>query len=195
MWGFLLRRMLAAIPLIIVVTFITQALLVLSPGNFLDQLRLNPMISPEYIERMEKRYHLDSENVFERYWYWFWPALRGDFGYSFTKSAPVWTLIGERVLNTLLLTGSAMLLAWGMAIPLGALAAFYRNRWPDRLCGLVCFLGLSMPSLFFSMLMILFAAKTGLFPVGGIHDQVNWHRMGAASPDPASHRARNHRPG
>jgi peptide/nickel transport system permease protein len=72
-----------------------------------------------------------------------------------------------------------MLLAWGMAIPLGALAAFYRNRWPDRLCGLVCFLGLSMPSLFFSMLMILFAAKTGLFPVGGIHDQVNWHRMGA----------------
>lgn len=174
-----MRRLLAAIPLLIVVTFITQALLVLSPGNFLDQLRLNPMISPEYIERMEKRYHLDSENVFERYWYWFWPALRGDFGYSFTKSAPVWTLIGERVFNTLLLTGSAMLLAWGIAIPLGALAAFYRNRWIDRLCGLASFFGLSMPSVFFSMLMILFAAKTGLFPVGGIHDQVNWHQMSA----------------
>lgn len=179
MRSFLLRRLLAAIPLVIVVTFITQALLVLSPGNFLDQLRLNPMISPEYIERMEKRYHLDSENVLERYWYWLWPALRGDFGYSFTKSAPVWSLIGERVLNTLLLTGSALLLSWGIAIPLGALAAFYRNRWADRLCGFISFFGLSMPSVFFSMLMVLFAAKTGLFPVGGIHDQVNWHRMNA----------------
>ena len=146
---FLIRRILAAIPLIIVVTFITKALLVASPGDFLDTMRLLPSISPEHIAHMEKVYHLDSNNVFERYWYWLWPALRGDFGFSFTKSASVWSLIGERVLNTLLLTGSALIFSWALAIPLGMLAAVYRNRWIDKLIGFVSFFGLSIPSLFF----------------------------------------------
>lgn len=174
---FLLRRVLAAIPLIIVVTFITKVLLVASPGNFLDTLRLMPSISSEHIAQMERVYHLDSNNVFERYWYWLWPALQGDFGYSFTRSASVWSLIGERVPNTLLLTGSALIFSWVFAIPLGVLAAVYRNRWLDKVIGFISFFGLSIPSLFFSLLMILFAAKTGLFPVGGIHNQVMWDLM------------------
>lgn len=174
---FLIRRVLAAIPLIIVVTFITKALLVASPGDFLDTIRLMPSISREHIEQMQRMYHLDSHNVFERYWYWLWPALRGDFGYSFTKSAPVWSLIGERVLNTLLLTGSALVFSWVFAIPLGILAAVYRNRWVDKLIGFISFFGLSIPSIFFSLLLILFAARTGLFPAGGIHNQVMWDVM------------------
>lgn len=174
---FLIRRLLAAIPLILVVTFITKVMLVLSPGNYLSNLRLNPTISAEYIAQMERLYHLDSNNVFERYWYWLWPALQGDFGFSFLKDAPVWALIGERVFNTLLLTGSALVFSWGLAIPLGVLAAVYRNRWIDQVCGFIAFFGLSIPSVFFSLLMVLFAAKTGLFPVGGIHDQVMWNVM------------------
>lgn len=174
---FLIRRLLAAIPLIIVVTFITKALLVSSPGNYLDTIRATPSISRDTIAQMERMYHLDSHNVFERYWYWFWPAVQGDFGYSFTKNAPVWSLIGERVLNTLLLTGSALLFSWLFSIPLGMLAAVYRNRWVDKLIGFISFFGLSIPSVFFSLLMILFAAKTRLFPAGGIHDQVMWDVM------------------
>src|SRR5215217_4151575 len=167
---FLIRRLLAAIPLIIVVTFITKAMLVLSPGNFLYELKGRPNISQEYIERMEKKYHLDSNNVFERYWFWLWPAMRGDLGDSLLKSGPVTTLIGERVLNTLMLTGSALLFSW-------VLAAVYRNRWIDKLCSFISFFGLSIPSVFFSLLMVLFAAKTGLFPPGGIHNQVMWDVM------------------
>jgi peptide/nickel transport system permease protein len=174
---FLTRRLLAAIPLIIVVTFITKALLVASPGNFLDTIRTNPSISSDYVAQMERLYHLDSNNVFERYWYWFWPAVRGDFGFSFTRSAPVLSLLGERVFNTLLLTGSALVFSWVFAIPLGVVAAAYRNRWLDRLIGFISFFGLSIPSVFFSLLMILFAAKTGLFPAGGIHNQVMWDVM------------------
>ncbi len=174
---FLIRRLLAAIPLVIAVTFITKALLVASPGNFLSELRLNPSISREHVAQMERVYHLDSNNVFERYWYWVWPVLQGDLGYSFTKSAPVSSLIGERMPNTLLLTGSALVFSWTFAIPLGVLAAVYRNRWGDKLIGLISFFGLSIPSVFFSLLMVLFAAKTGLFPAGGIHDQVMWGVM------------------
>jgi peptide/nickel transport system permease protein len=173
---FLIRRILAAIPLIVVVTFITQAMLVLSPGNFLDELRLKPNMA-NYIAEMEEKYHLNSDNVLERYWYWLKPALRGDFGDSFMKAAPVSSLISERLLNTLMLTGSALLFSWALAIPLGVLAAVYRNRWIDKLCGFISFFGLSIPSVFFSMVLVYLAAVTGWFPAGGIHDQVNWDYM------------------
>ena len=174
---FLIRRVLAALPLILIVTFITKALLVLSPGDYLGNLFGNPSLTPEFLEQQRKLYHLDSNNVLERYWYWIWPALQGDFGFSYTKTQPVWDLIGERVLNTLMLTGSALIFSFGVGIPLGMLAAVYRNRWVDKLCGFISFFGLSIPSVFFSLLMILFAAKTGLFPVGGIHNQVDWDFM------------------
>ncbi len=174
---FILRRVLAAVPLLIIVTFLSSTMLVMSPGNFLDDLRQNPHISPDYIRRMEQVYHLDSNNVFERYWYWLWPALHGDLGNSYTTQAPVSTLIGERVFNTLLLTGSALIFSWMFGIPFGVFAAVYRNRWIDKLSGFISYFGLSIPSVFFSLLAILFAAKTGLFPVGGIHDQANWDYM------------------
>src|ERR1044072_1916685 len=174
---FLIRRMLAAIPLIIFVTFITKAMLVLSPGNYLDQLKASQRVPVDYIARMEQKYNLNSKNVFERYWYWVWPAARGDFGDSYMKSAPVTSLIGERVFNTVLLTGCALIFSWAFAIPLGVLAAVYRNRWVDKLCGFVSFFGLSIPSVFFSLLMVLFAAKTKLFPVDNVHNQVMWNIM------------------
>ena len=174
---FLIRRMLAAIPLIIFVTFFTKAMLVLSPGNFLDELRLKPNISHSYLERMEQKYHLDSKNVFVRYWYWLKPAVQGDLGDSFTTAAPVTTLIGNRLLNTLMLTGAALVFSWVLAIPLGVLAGVYRNRWADKLCSFISFFGLSIPGVFFSLLLILFAARTGWFPAGGIHDQINWDYM------------------
>ena len=93
------------------------------------------------------------------------------------KSAPVTSLIGERVFNTLLLTGAALVFSWAFAIPLGVLAAVYRNRWIDKLCGFISFFGLSIPSVFFSLLMVLFAAKTRLFPVDSVHNQVMWNVM------------------
>src|SRR5919109_5560551 len=98
---FLIRRLLAAIPLIIFVTFLTKAMLVLSPGNYLDQLRLTPGISRRYVEEQISKYHLDSRNVFERYWHWAVPAVKGDFGDSLLYKRPVWDMLGERVLNTL----------------------------------------------------------------------------------------------
>ena len=174
---FLIRRLLAAIPLIIVVTFITNTMLVLSPGDYLGNFAGNPAVTQELLDQLRKLHHLDSHNVLERYWYWLWPALRGDFGYSFTQNQEVWGLIGERVLNTLLLTGSALAVSFGFGIPLGMLAAVYRNRWVDKLCGFISFFGLSIPSVFFSLLLILFASRTGLFPPAGIHDQVNWDLM------------------
>ena len=171
---FLTRRVLALIPLLLIVTFIAQALLVLSPGTYLNRIAESPSVSEEMLAILRKQYHLESENVFVRYWYWLSQALQGNFGYSFKFRTPVWSLIWERLFNTMLLAFSSLAISWGLAIPLGMLAAVRRNTWVDRLTGLVSFAGLSIPSVFFSLLMILFAAKTGLFPTGGIHDQIYW---------------------
>ncbi len=171
---FLIRRLLALIPLIIAVTFITQALLVASPGNYLTALMESPQVSRELIEQLKHEYHLESENVFVRYWYWLGEAVQGNFGYSFKYQLPVWTLIWERLFNTLLLAVTALVISWGLAIPLGMLAAVKRNTWVDKIIGLISFFGLSIPSVFFSLLMVLFAAKTGWFPIDGMHDQIYW---------------------
>lgn len=174
---FLIRRLLAVLPLILAVTFITQALLIASPGDYFTTLAENPSMTPERLEALRAKYHLDSDNVFVRYGYWAKGAVVGDFGYSLRYKTDVWSLIGERIFNTLLLAVGALLISWGLAIPLGVLSAVKKDSLWDRLAGFVSFFGLSIPSVFFSLLMVLFAAKTGLFPVGGVYDLIYWDFM------------------
>ncbi|PYP87070.1 MAG: ABC transporter substrate-binding protein [Blastocatellia bacterium AA13] len=171
---FVIRRLLALIPLLLVVTFLTQALLVASPGNYVDRMREGRQFSEEFIQQLTRQYHLETENVFVRYWYWLGQTLQGNFGYSFAYKISVWSLLWQRTLNTLLLAIASLLISWGLAIPLGMLAAVKRDTWVDKLAGIFSFAGLSIPSVFFSLLMLLFASKTGLFPIGDIHDQVYW---------------------
>jgi peptide/nickel transport system permease protein len=103
-----------------------------------------------------------------QYGKWLWNAAHFDFGYSFANQIPVFTLIRERMLNTLILALSAALFAWGLSIPLGVVSAVRQNSWVDRSASFVSFIGLSIPEVFFALLMVLFAAKTGWFPVGGM---------------------------
>lgn len=152
----------------------------LSPGSYLSTLSNNPQVSEELLSLLRKQYHLESDDVFVRYWYWLSEAFQGNFGYSFKYGTPVWGLIWERLLNTLILAVAALAISWGLAIPLGMLAAVKRNTWVDRVIGFVSFAGLSMPSVFFSLLMLLFAAKTGWFPLGGIHNQTYWEYFSPA---------------
>ena len=168
---FLVKRLLSAIPLVLAVTFVTQALLVLSPYNYLTTLKEGKGMSDQALEVLTHQFHLESNNVFVRYWYWLWQSLHGNFGYSFKYNQAVWSLIWERMFNTLLLTGSALIISWGVAIPLGAIAAVKRDTWIDRTLGFFSFIGLSLPAVFFSLLMLLLAAKTGWFPLGQLHDE------------------------
>ncbi len=171
---FLLRRLLALLPLLLAVTFITQTLLVLAPGDYFSKLAENPSITAARLEALRAQYHIDSENVFVRYGYWLKGAVQGDFGYSFKFQAPVWSLIADRIVNTLILAIGALIISWGLAIPLGVISAVKKDTVFDRLAGGLSFVGLSIPSVFFSLLMVFFAQKSGLFPVGGIHNQVYW---------------------
>jgi peptide/nickel transport system permease protein len=171
---FIVRRLLSLVPLLLAVSFITQCLLMAAPGNYVDVLSADPRVTRELRELLIHQYHLESNNIFVRYWSWLGQALHGNFGLSFLYSTPVWTLVWQRLLNTLILSIAALVIAWGLSIPLGVIAAVKRGTWVDRIIGFFSFLGLSMPVVFFSLMLVLLAAATRWFPTGGIHDEALW---------------------
>jgi len=167
MFRFVLLRLLQAIPTIVGVTFISFVIIKLAPGDFLDQLRLNPQVSPETIDRLKKLYGLD-EPLLVQYIKWLKSAIVFDLGYSFQYHAPVLELILERIPNTLILSLSSALMAWLLAIPLGTLAAFKEGSKLDKFIQGFSYTFMSIPSFFLAFLLLFVASRTGWFPIGGI---------------------------
>jgi len=155
------------IPLLLGITFFSFLIISLAPGDYLTAMSQNPQIKAETIVAMRAKFGLDQP-WHVQYGKWLWNAVHLDFGYSFANQQPVFSLIGEKMLNTLILALSAALFAWGLSIPLGIISAVRQNTWVDRSASFVSFIGLSIPEVFFALLMVLFAAKTGWFPVGGM---------------------------
>ncbi len=173
MWTFLLRRLIAVPPLLLAVSFLTHCLLYAAPGDYFTRLAEDPSVTAEYMAQLRAQHGLDG-GLLWRYWKWLLNALTFDFGHSFRFDTPVFSLIGERLGNTLLLTGTSMIAAWGLSLPLGVIAGVYKGTIVDRVAGFVSFLGLSIPKVFFALLMVMFAAVTGWFPTGGMRDQIYW---------------------
>jgi peptide/nickel transport system permease protein len=154
------------IPLLLGVSLLSFLLMSLAPGDFFTALSQNPQISPETIARLKAQFHLDQP-WYVQYFYWLKSVLYGDFGYSMAYKIPATSLIVGRLWNTFLLSFLALIIAWGIAIPLGIWAAVKKDSWIDRACSLIAFVGLSVPDVLLSLLALWFAAATGWFPVGG----------------------------
>jgi peptide/nickel transport system permease protein len=166
MWPFIFKRLLHMIPLLIGVSLLTFLLMAMAPGDYFTTLSQNPQISPETIASLKARFHL-GQPWYVQYFYWLKNVLHGDFGYSMAYKIPATSLIMGRLWNTFLLSFVALIITWGVAIPLGIWAAVKKDTWVDRACSLVAFAGLSVPDVLLSLLALWFAAATGWFPVGG----------------------------
>ncbi|MGB0034347.1 MAG: ABC transporter permease [Candidatus Acidiferrales bacterium] len=164
---YLSRRLIHATLLLMAISFFSFALLQLAPGDFFDAMRLNPQISNQTINGIRSEYGLDRP-LAVRYERWVSSALKGQFGFSLAYKSPVGPLLWVRARNTLLLTGTATLLAWLWAIPIGVWSAAKRGKWGDRLCGLATSTLLTIPDLLLFLCLLLLGARTGWFPVGGM---------------------------
>jgi peptide/nickel transport system permease protein len=172
MWSYVFKRLLHMIPLLLGVSLLTFLLMSLAPGNFFSALLQNPQISPETVAHLKAQYHLDKP-WYVQYFFWFKSVLSGDFGYSMAYKIPATSLIVARLWNTFLLSFSALIIAWGVAVPLGIWAAVKKDSWVDRACSLFAFVGLSVPDVLLSLLALWFAAATGWFPVGGAENPLS----------------------
>jgi peptide/nickel transport system permease protein len=155
---YLLRRLLAAIPLVIGVATLIFLVLNLAPGDP-AALYFNPNIPPAVLEQLRRNLGLDQP-IYIRYWKWLAALATGHFGYSFAQSRPVIDVILDALPNTLLITGSSMLLVFGLGIVGGAWQAARQHSWGDRITSVVSLFFYSMPSFWLGlMLMLLLALK------------------------------------
>lgn len=164
---YLTRRLIHAILLLLAVSFLSFALLQMAPGDYFDSLRLNPQVSSQTVQTIRAQYGLDRPFAV-RYALWLRSALRGELGYSLASNSAVGSLLGVRTRNTLLLSGTATLLAWLLALPLGIWSAANRSGWVDRIAELATSTLLTIPDLLLFLGLLFLAVRTGWFPTGGM---------------------------
>ena len=165
---YVLRRLLQTIPLLFGISLITFLLLQLAPGDFLNQMAENPGISAETIEAMRVRFGLDKPWYVQYGIYLRNVIFYFDFGQSFARHQPVFEVLSDGFTNTLMLAGAAAFVTWALAIPLGVLAAVKQHSWIDRTLSFIAFIWLSVPEILAALLLLMMAARTGWFPVGGM---------------------------
>jgi peptide/nickel transport system permease protein len=161
------RRLLRAALLLVGVSALCFLFTEMAPGNFFDEMRLNPQISPETISALRTQYGLDQP-LAVRYARWMKALVRGDLGYSIAYNTPVAPLLWARAKNTLLLTGTALLLTWILAVPLGVLTAASRGRLLDKAVAVGSSLLISIPEIVIAIALLALAVRTRFVPVGGM---------------------------
>ncbi|MBU3210578.1 ABC transporter permease [Clostridium algidicarnis] len=165
---YILKRTLQAIPMLIFISILSFLLIKMAPG---DPVRsyVTPNMSAEDVERVRVNLGLDKP-VPMQYVAWLKNVLKGDFGYSLINYRPVSHQIKERIPATLLLMGTSLITAIIFGIIFGLIAAYNKNKWIDNLISIISYIGISIPSFWFAMILIvIFSQKLRLLPSVGMH--------------------------
>ncbi len=169
MWAYILRRVLATIPVMLVVAVVVFLLLRLSPGDPAAIIAGDQATSHD-IEQIRIQLGLDKPLVVQ-FFQWLWSLLQGDLGRSVFNNRPVLELIGQRLEPTISLAILTMLFAIVVAIPLGVIAAWKVGTWIDRAIMTFAVVGFSFPVFLVGYLLVFgFSLGWRFFPVQGYRD-------------------------
>ena len=149
------------------VSILSFVLAEMAPGSAFDEVRLDPRISPETVAAMRDRYGLDR-SLPDKYIHWLQSIPNGELGFSVAFDSPVGPLLWPRARNTLLLTVPATVLAWCIAVPIGAWAASRPGGAGDRVTAGATTVLLSVPDLLLGLRLLVLAVRSGYFPTGGM---------------------------
>lgn len=164
MTQYILRRVLIAIPTLVVISFVIFMVLALAPGDPLAQFALNPSIPESVREQIRTQFGLDDP-WYVRYVKWITSLLRGDWGFSFGSRSPVIDIVMQRIPQTLQVVGTAYLIAISLAIPIGVLSAVRQYSIFDNVATFFALVGFSVPSFFTGLVIkLVFGVNLGWFP-------------------------------
>ena len=149
------------------VSVLAFILMDMAPGKYLEEMKLNPQITPNTLAALRAEYGVDRPLAI-RYLLWLNSSARGEFGFSLAYNCPVWPLLRVRAENTLMLTITAMLFSWAVAIPIGILAATRAGGWQDRASAVSTTFLLATPDILIGLALLAFAVHTRWFPTGGM---------------------------
>ena len=151
---YVIRRLLIVVPSMLGISLLLFTVLALAPGDPFGELASNPAVPPEVRAALRVKFGLDDP-VWSRYLHWLVAMLQGDWGFSFVSRMNVDTLILQRLPTTLVVIGSAQLLAILVALPVGVLAATKPYSLFDQIANTFAFIGFSLPTFFTGLLLIL----------------------------------------
>lgn len=165
---YIVKRLLLLVPVVIgilLITFLMKALIPTDAVTAMYQGQLSEKDAAQAIANLRAKYHLDLP-WYQQFWIYIRDLAHGDLGESIRLRTPVVDEIGYRYLNTMLLTGAALLVAVTIGLTTGILAAAKRGTWVDVLATTGGLLGISIPAFFFGLLLILvFAVWLRVLPV------------------------------
>ena len=168
MFRYILKRLLYAIPVFLGITFVIYTLINLAPGGPLSVLAASGEMSLSDLEALKISMGLDKPIVI-RYFIWLGDLLHGDFGISYRTSQEVSLMISQRIMPSLMLTGTGILAAMLVGVPLGIISAYKPNSVWDHISTFISFIGASVPNFFLSLLLIyVLAMKLKWFPTSGM---------------------------
>ncbi|MEI4470773.1 ABC transporter permease [Frigidibacter sp. MR17.24] len=166
MLAFIVRRLLVALPTLLIVSILVFLLQKLLPGDPVLALAGEER-DPATIAFLREQYHLNDPWVMQ-YWYWISGIVQGDFGASLRTNQPVAQLIAQKLPVTIQLAIMSMIFALAIGIPAGILAAVRKNTWIDWLANIVALSGLSIPNFWLGIMLILFVSvRLGWLPASG----------------------------
>jgi peptide/nickel transport system permease protein len=167
MGGYILKRLISAIPVLLGITIIVFLIMSLIPGDPATAI-LGSYATPENVAKINRDLGLDKPLV-QRYFIWLSNMLTGDFGRSYSLNRPVIDEVLERFNATLILAGTAFVLCSVLGILAGVVSAARQYGFADKAITFVVLIGISVPSFFLGMMMILlFAVNMRWLPVSGM---------------------------
>ena len=168
MGGYILKRLVSAVPVLFGITIIVFLIMSLIPGDPATAI-LGSYATPENVEKLNHDLGLDKPMV-QRYFIWLGNMLTGDFGRSFSLNRPVIDEVMERFNATLILAGTAFVLCSALGVLAGVASAARQYGLADKAITFVVLIGISVPSFFLGMMMILlFAVNLRWLPVSGMY--------------------------
>jgi len=167
--GYLVRRVLQAVPVVLTIVVLNFLLLQLAPGDAAQVLAGEAgSASPEYMAQLRERFGLDRPVLMQLALY-VKSVLTLDLGYSFRHSMPVLDLVLGRLGPTLLLMGVTLVLSVGTGVGLGLLAAARVHSWRDTVVSILALVSYATPLFWIGlMLIVVFSLRLGWFPTSGL---------------------------
>lgn len=184
---YVVKRLVAGVGVLLGVSLVAFILMHAAPGDPAAIL-MDPQISAEDMAQFRENLGLDRP-ILVQYWVWLSQMLQGDFGRSFVTGEPVLLAIGARMPATLVLSVSSLVLIVTLTFGLGILSAVNKGRWIDNVIVVLTFLGLSIPTFWLGLVLILgFSIYLGWFPTSGYMDpgvmgfwaqvrSIGWHMV------------------
>jgi peptide/nickel transport system permease protein len=168
MTRFLIRRLLQAIPTLWAVSILMFAIIHLAPGGPTAIYASDPNVDQKELERIEQRLGLNDPLPIQ-YAKWLKGMATGDWGMSYKFGRPVSAILGERMWSSIQLVSASLFISLVIAVPFGIFSALYRHRLVQIVANGLAMLGVSLPTFWLGMVLLLFlSVKVRLIPSGGM---------------------------